>query len=169
MAAFSQIALARELWRDEERFRENHASPCLVWSTGAPSSEPIIAPTTMGRSQAPQRPRTGEPLLLEVTKGKLSVFAFGVTIGRTENNDVVVRHEAVSRFHAFVQEREGRYHLVDSGSRNGTSLNGRRLEANKPVLLPEQCTISLGDLRLEYLSADKLVAYLAGELKLLSG
>jgi hypothetical protein len=169
MGTYSQIALARELWLDEHQFRQRHPAPFLVWSAGAPSAIPIIAPTSVGRSEAPERPRTGEPLILEVVKGELSAFAFGVTIGRTENNDVVVRHEAVSRFHAFIQEREGQRLLVDCGSRNGTFLDGRRLDPNKPSPLPEVASIGLGQLRLEYLSAEKMQAYLRGQLKLPGG
>jgi len=49
------------------------------------------------------------------------------TIGRAEDNDIVVDDRWVSRYHAQVRREEGRYVVVDEGSRNGTLLNGRRI------------------------------------------
>jgi hypothetical protein len=47
-----------------------------------------------------------------------------VKIGREEENDIRLNDERVSRFHAKVQEQEGRYILTDLESTNGTRVNG---------------------------------------------
>jgi hypothetical protein len=47
-----------------------------------------------------------------------------VTVGRTRNNDIVISDVAISKFHAFFKEEDGRILLQDAGSRNGTRLDG---------------------------------------------
>ncbi len=52
-----------------------------------------------------------------------------VTIGRGETADLRVRDEGVSRLHARVEQQEdGSARVVDLGSRNGTFVNGERIE-----------------------------------------
>jgi len=50
-----------------------------------------------------------------------------VTMGRREDNDLVIKDRRVSRLHAFIEYRDGRYVLSDQ-STNGTCilLKGRR-------------------------------------------
>lgn len=50
------------------------------------------------------------------------------TIGRADNNDVVVEDLAVSRQHAGIRMDPNGYWLEDLGSRHGTYLNGQLLE-----------------------------------------
>src|SRR5580698_9672314 len=50
------------------------------------------------------------------------------SIGRDSANDIVFLNDSmVSRSHAEVQFRDGRWLLLDLGSRNGTIVNGRRV------------------------------------------
>ncbi len=41
----------------------------------------------------------------------------------------------ISRQHAKIEQRGDNYYLIDKGSRNGTFLNGKRIDANKPYQL----------------------------------
>ncbi|KAA5830088.1 FHA domain-containing protein [Saccharopolyspora hirsuta] len=53
-------------------------------------------------------------------------FAIGgsrITIGRDRDCDIVVEDMTVSRVHAELRLRDGRYVVVDGGSLNGTYLN----------------------------------------------
>jgi hypothetical protein len=53
-----------------------------------------------------------------------------MTLGRTSNNDVVVRDTSVSRFHAYVKPDEaGGLLIQDAGSTNGTLINGKPVPA----------------------------------------
>ncbi|HET8796754.1 MAG TPA: adenylate/guanylate cyclase domain-containing protein [Thermoanaerobaculia bacterium] len=47
-----------------------------------------------------------------------------LSIGRTEGNDLVLNHPSVSRRHAKIETREGRYWIVDLRSTNGVKVNG---------------------------------------------
>jgi len=65
---------------------------------------------------APTRKRTG------VSKP----FEDRVSVGRARNNDIVLRDESVSKFHAwFERNDEGVFYIVDADSTNSTLLNGK--------------------------------------------
>jgi hypothetical protein len=61
----------------------------------------------------------------------------GITLGRTDENDIVIRAFGISKEHAvFVEgEKDGLIQLVDRGSANGTTVNGTTLEPDKPLKL----------------------------------
>ncbi|MBI4325742.1 MAG: FHA domain-containing protein [Chloroflexi bacterium] len=59
------------------------------------------------------------------------------TIGRSSKNTLVLSDNAISRRHALIHAQgEGEHWLVDLGSSNGISLNGRRVK--QPVHLKDQ-------------------------------
>jgi adenylate cyclase len=47
-----------------------------------------------------------------------------LSIGRTEGNDLVLNHPSVSRKHARIESRDGRWWIVDLKSTNGVKVNG---------------------------------------------
>ncbi|HVR76747.1 MAG TPA: FHA domain-containing protein [Planctomycetota bacterium] len=80
---------------------------------------------------SPQR-LEGEPKIL-FRSGPLrgSVVALEkerVSIGRDERNDISIRDDIVSSFHAGIVHDLDGYWLEDMGSKNGTFLNGERIE-----------------------------------------
>lgn len=50
-----------------------------------------------------------------------------VRIGRNLENDLVLNHPTVSRFHAEIHYREHQFILVDKNSSSGTFLNNRKI------------------------------------------
>jgi pSer/pThr/pTyr-binding forkhead associated (FHA) protein len=48
-------------------------------------------------------------------------------IGRSSSCQIVIGEPTVSRHHARLRSRDGRWVLQDLGSTNGTYLNGRRV------------------------------------------
>ncbi len=48
-----------------------------------------------------------------------------VTIGRSSENQIVVRDERVSRKHAEISHQNGGWQIIDLGSRNGTHVSGQ--------------------------------------------
>jgi hypothetical protein len=72
----------------------------------------------------------GSPVLM-VSAGTFSKsFALNkpsITIGRNENNDVVIPEQTVSGHHATLTNEGGNWCITDSGSTNGTFVNGVRI------------------------------------------
>jgi len=60
-------------------------------------------------------------------KGRWPLHKTVTTIGRAEDNDLVVDDRWVSRYHAQIHREQGRYVVVDQDSRNGTLVNGKRI------------------------------------------
>ncbi len=66
-----------------------------------------------------------------------------LTIGRDKNNNIVLTDLLVSRNHAMVRRLGGGdYYIIDSGSSNGTSVNGGRVSV--PTRLRNGDRISIG-------------------------
>lgn len=62
-------------------------------------------------------------------KGRLfEELSTPVTIGREEDNSVQLNDERVSRFHAKIQDEDGRLILTDLDSTNGTRVNGHPVQ-----------------------------------------
>lgn len=86
-----------------------------------------------------------------------------LTVGRTPNNDVVVRDTSVSRFHAYVKPGEnGGLLIQDAGSTNGTLVNGESVPArgNGPATeLKPGDDVRLGQVEFTFVDAEGLRAF----------
>lgn len=69
-------------------------------------------------------------------------------IGRHPECDIVIQASAVSRYHARVLHEGERYQVIDSGSRNGTFLNGQLLTG--PEELREGDRVRISDVELVF-------------------
>jgi hypothetical protein len=67
-----------------------------------------------------------------------------ISIGREPSNDLVMESAAVSRDHAALSFRDGRWYIEDRGSFNGTFLNGTRVVPGTPLPLRHADRISIG-------------------------
>ncbi len=74
-------------------------------------------------------------------------------IGRLPECDVVLPSRAVSRRHARIFFNQGNFYLEDLQSRNGTFLNGKRVE--QAHLLKDRDVIDICDISLSFLEADQ--------------
>ncbi len=70
-------------------------------------------------------------------------------IGRSPDCEIFLDDVTVSRRHAILVEREGRFFVEDQGSLNGTFLNRRRIESAQ---LEDGDELQIGKYRLTYLS-----------------
>lgn len=76
-----------------------------------------------------------------------------VSIGRAMNQDIVLRHPRVSKFHAFFITKAGDWSIADAGSTNGTTVNGVRLAPRKPALLRSGDQVGFGPIQTAFLDA----------------
>ena len=84
--------------------------------------------------------RAGEHFLLENES---------TTVGRSPDCDVFLDDVTVSRRHAQVLRRDGRFVIEDKGSLNGTFLNRRRIESGQ---LEDGDEVQIGKYKLTFLS-----------------
>jgi pSer/pThr/pTyr-binding forkhead associated (FHA) protein len=120
--------------KDPSGFEREVGEP-ILWVTALPPdpAEPDTAQRLYTYSGAAPLPEDGEPFVIRVRKWKENAFLRGITVGRTPNNDLVIDHRSISRFHAWLERtEEGRWQVADAGSKNGTVLEGARLSARKP-------------------------------------
>jgi len=73
---------------------------------------------------------------LEVVRGALGRTRFAITravcsIGRTEENDIVIADESVSASHATILMKGGSWYVVDLRSANGTFVDGYRVAGER--------------------------------------
>lgn len=70
-------------------------------------------------------------------------------IGRSDHNRIILSDPLASRDHAMIRrDTAGRCYLADTGSSNGTTLNGRPVTV--PTLLSDGDTITIGHHRLKF-------------------
>jgi pilus assembly protein CpaF len=69
-----------------------------------------------------------------------------IFIGRAQENDLILPVPSVSKRHARLLIKDGRYVLMDLGSTNGTFVNGRQI--NGPVVVKPGDRISIGEFEL---------------------
>lgn len=62
---------------------------------------------------------------------EVPLSARALTLGRADDNDVVLQARFVSNHHCRVEFDGGRHHIVDAGSRNGVVYNGRRVDRHE--------------------------------------
>lgn len=73
-----------------------------------------------------------------------------VTIGRRKDNLVVLDQAHVSGVHAVIERVDGSCYLTDRGSRNGTYLNGERVQPDARELLRSGDLITIGPYGIEF-------------------
>ncbi len=73
-------------------------------------------------------------------------------LGRTADNDVVIKDPSSSRSHARVYEEGGAHFVEDMKSANGTKLNAKTLKA--PMALKNGDRIAIGDVTLEFIAPE---------------
>lgn len=165
-------AIAKLYQRDPEKTRRRYSGPLLVWGSptpgraydeyaprltadlGAPFSR-VEVETEPGVAMPEERPLPGA-VLFEVRKvgSGADEFADCVTIGRSVTNDIQLDDRSVSRFHAFLRLNYRHEWVVsDATSRNGTFVNGVRLEGRETLPLRTLDVLRVGNLQLRFFEA----------------
>ena len=90
-------------------------------------------------------PNVGEPKVVELKSQKL-------TIGKSEDNNVVIENDYVSHHHAIILADSDGHTIQDLNSTNGTQVNGKLTAKAK---LRDGDAICLGNVRLQYVARAK--------------
>jgi FHA domain len=151
---------ARDMTREE--FLLAYPRPVFV-------IEPFLAPDETGfqtitgtKAQA-----TEKKVAVIAKRPEANTFSYMITIGRAGNNDLVIRYQGVSKFHAFIPVETGAdtpTRVVDAGSTNGTFVRGERLAPrDDPNPLYDGDEFRLADLCMIFLRAPAFYDFLQTE------
>ncbi len=99
---------------------------------------------------------SGEFEVYPLAKKPGAPFADMITIGRTSNNDVVLKDVTVSRFHAYFRSRDNIWFVCDAGSKNGTTLRGDRLVSRREEAIESGDLVRIGDIATTFYTAEAL-------------
>jgi hypothetical protein len=119
-------------------------------------SETMVAPITGSKR------RVAKVEVYPLAKKPGASFPDMITVGRTPNNDVVLRDVTVSRLHAFFRHRDKKWVIADGGSKNGTRLDGVPLEPRRERDVESGQLVRIGDLELTFYTAAALFHVLGG-------
>jgi hypothetical protein len=94
------------------------------------------------------------------SQGSFSFFS----IGRSSNNDIVLAGTEISKLHAVIQHTGKGFSIMDSSSRNGTFLNGVKLQPQKLLPLADKDLVTFAGLfAARFLLPSSLYAWLKGD------
>jgi hypothetical protein len=133
--------------------RPTQPQPTMVLDkAGVPTASSLQRPTP-----APIMLR--QLLVFPIRSTGRSPYPSMVTVGRTRNNDIVISDVAISKFHAFFKEEDGKVTLQDAGSRNGTHLDGNPVpdaRRGKPIELKSGARIRFGEIEFGFVRGAQL-------------
>jgi hypothetical protein len=89
-------------------------------------------------------------LVVQTDGGPAARFDLGaalIAIGRAADNDVILDDPQVSRHHCQLKLQHGAYGFIDLGSRNGSTVNGQRVEE---IALADGDRIRIGNTSIEF-------------------
>jgi pSer/pThr/pTyr-binding forkhead associated (FHA) protein len=112
--------------------------------------------------------RASEParfggLALQVVRGplgeqRISVESRRFRIGADPDNDLsIATDEYISGHHATIQSANGEWRLIDQGSKNGTYLDGQRVEQGTGEVLRRGQSIQVGNSEFQVILVDEQV------------
>jgi hypothetical protein len=148
---------------DRERLERKFTQPVLL--VVAPAEE--WAETTAVRTGV----EPGDPIsvtmmpTLVLPVAKRHPGSPDVTFGRSTVCDVVLPFAAISKAHGFFRmEVEGRWLVGDLGSKNGTYVDGHKVNASSTHGMRDGATLRFGDVTAKFLSPVSFVADLKRRL-----
>jgi FHA domain-containing protein len=151
---------------------EESPAPDQPAASARPAPQPAPVPAQPAEPPEPAEPEAGRTMVygaagriaesleeraqvrqakaLILLEGKrIIIGSGGATLGRSRQCDVVVDDQNVSRTHAELRPRGGSWVLTDLGSTNGSSVNGRRIDAPTVVKPGDEIELGTATMRFE--------------------
>lgn len=125
----------------------NHSVRVQAFHERVESSDESITRQISEGALPPAEPSPGYCFLIIGGQRHVPLTASTINIGRALDNDIIIEHPHVSRHHAQLRRRYGRYVLYDLGSSGGTLVNGYPVQE---CVLRSGDVISLADFEIIY-------------------
>lgn len=109
------------------------------------SAAPAPAAAIARNSGAPGEARLTAIEPVDPVPAEYTLLKTEVSLGRGEDNDIVIPHASVSRSHARLARRDGSFVLTDLNSTNGSYVNNRPVEGS--TIVGNGSEVRLGDIR----------------------
>ncbi len=134
---FSEYASGK---REGTTWSEAESSPAQREETQAHAATGIPSEPFQGTAEDPAYfqelpPVTPQNHYPSPVPGQQVPPALGIRIGRAPDNNIVLEDATVSRYHALVFTRLGRWYIADRGSTHGTFVDGKQV-AEEQELIP---------------------------------
>lgn len=139
----------------EARFRSRTGSVARESVSEAPPPAP---PPAAAPAAPPPAPTRSHRLIHEPTGTRFELVGADVSVGRPDSAAGTVpevdltalnQERTVSRRHARIQIRDGRFYAIEeTGTMNGTFVNGQRIEAGRPVEFKPGDEVGFGAVKL---------------------
>jgi hypothetical protein len=112
---------------------------------GVPSATALdpVEPEQPKRASAP-----AGLALVRTDDGARTQLSGAVTIGRSSDCTITIDDTRVSRAHATVEQTRSGWAITDTGSSNGTTVNGKAIGARSPKALAPRDVIGIGPVEL---------------------
>jgi hypothetical protein len=145
----------RDLTMDPEELESTLTEEMTAYTTdeGLRLEGPVVVRveaidgTASGRAHCHVEVSPGAPVVWSRLAGDTESFEIGrnrALVGRSQDADVVIAHDDVSRRHALVFRERGHAWIRDLSSANGTWVDGRRL-GPEPERVDRGSTVTLGE------------------------
>jgi pSer/pThr/pTyr-binding forkhead associated (FHA) protein len=93
----------------------------------------------------------------------LHKFELPIRVGRSDDADLIVKQDTVSRIHALIDWHDGAHHVSDNKSENGTRVDGLPLLPGQDAPLSNGSVVHIGTVRFTYFSDGVSAARFAAE------
>jgi hypothetical protein len=156
---------------DDAAFALRHGEAYLLhWGELGASVPADPGRTTVRAGDVDTETLRQQPSELDVVVFKLRwsenvPYAHFITVGRTAINDVVLPHESISKYHAFLKKDGERYLLQDAGSTNGTFLDDMRVASTRsgePMPLRSGARVRFGKVTMTFLAVGDFLRFARG-------
>jgi hypothetical protein len=161
------INLSADVPREEFARRYPFAFLVSEGSVGAPAQrafKTMVGNVSSGQSPASDKP----PRVWAVVKSERNRFPHMITMGRADNNDIVLEPLSVSKFHAYfaLDAKKNEYSITDAESKFGTFVADKKLHPSSPHPLASGDVVQIGkEARLTFYRSEEFYEY----VKILKG
>jgi pSer/pThr/pTyr-binding forkhead associated (FHA) protein len=146
---------------DLAAFQHAHPHDWLLWEAGR-WKPPASSTVMLGDLSAPQSPQPTNKSADSALAVALIPNATGsFTLGRGNECDAPINDGTLSQLHlVFMRDSKGEWTVRDAGSKNGSWLDGRKLESGKPHPLRDGTRIVAAQVAFTYYTPGGMLARL---------